>query len=155
MNKKEVTIKDLCYSLTAKNLGIDNTPDCDSQVNLSALIRYIVNPIFDNFPTACVTSGYRCHELNKEIGGVRNSQHTKGQAVDISIVIPGKTIKESIFELYDFVTSMLPFDQLIIYSTFVHISYKPLNRRFEVINKAPSIYTEIPKHFYLVTYIRR
>lgn len=145
MNKKKVTTKDLCFSLTAENLGIDNTPDYVSQVNLSALIRYIVNPIFDHYPTACVTSGFRCPALNKEIGGARNSQHTKGQAVDISIVIPGKTIKESIIELYEYVIDNLPFDQLIIYPTFIHISYRTVNRRQEIINKTPNIYKEIPK----------
>lgn len=145
MNKKNVTTKDLCFSSTALNLGIDNTPDYESQVNLSALIRYIVNPIFDHYPTACVTSGYRCPALNKEIGGVRNSQHTKGQAVDISIVIPGKTIKESIKELYWFIANYLPFDQLIIYPTFVHVSYRAINRRQEIINKAPNIYNDMPK----------
>lgn len=144
MNKKKVTTKDLCFSLTAENLGIDNTPDYESQVNLSALIRYIVNPIFDHYPTACVTSGFRCPALNKEIGGVRNSQHTKGQAVDISIVIPGKTIKESIIELYKYISENLPFDQLIVYPTFIHVSYNIINGRREILNKTPGIYNEIP-----------
>lgn len=30
-----------------------------------------------------VTSGYRSTEYNKQIGGARNSKHTKGQAIDI------------------------------------------------------------------------
>jgi len=30
-----------------------------------------------------ITSGYRCQKHNKEIGGVPNSAHTKGYAVDI------------------------------------------------------------------------
>ena len=32
-----------------------------------------------------ITSGYRCPRHNKEVGGVANSQHTKGTAVDIKV----------------------------------------------------------------------
>lgn len=32
-----------------------------------------------------VTSGYRCPDYNKKIGGSPNSQHTKGRAADIAI----------------------------------------------------------------------
>lgn len=149
MTKKEITWKDLCKSATAERCKIENTPDESSLVNLEALIEYIVNPIYAKFPNAEVTSGYRCDVLNEKVGGVKGSQHTKGQAVDLALVIPGKTIKESIKELYNFVAITLPFDQLIIYPTFVHVSYKAVNRRMEIINKAPSIYSDIPKHFYL------
>lgn len=149
MDRKEVTWRGLCKSATAEQYKIENTPDESSIVNLEALIEYIVKPIFDKFPNAEVTSGYRCDALNEKVGGVKGSQHTKGQAVDLVLVIPGKTIKESIKELYNFVAITLPFDQMIIYPTFVHLSYRAVNRRLEIINKAPTIYNEIPKHFYL------
>lgn len=32
-----------------------------------------------------VTSGYRCLQYNKKIGGSPNSQHTKGRAADIAV----------------------------------------------------------------------
>ena len=32
-----------------------------------------------------ITSGYRCVKLNKAVGGVANSWHTKGNAADIHI----------------------------------------------------------------------
>lgn len=155
MTKKAITAKELCYSATADRLGIDNTPNFDAMLNLKALIHYVVNPIFDHFPNAWVSSGYRCEALNKEIGGADNSQHMRGQAVDISLLIPGKTIQESITELYEFISCDISFDQLIVYSTFIHVSYKPFNRRLEIINKAPTIYPNIPKHCYLVTHVRK
>lgn len=145
MTKREVTWKDLCKSSTAKRCNIENMPDSSSLVNLEALIEYIVKPIYDRFPNAYVTSGYRCDKLNEKVGGVKGSQHTKGQAVDLVIVIPGMTIKESIKELYWFIANDLPFDQLIIYPTFVHVSYRAVNRRQEIINKAPNIYNDMPK----------
>lgn len=149
MNRKKVTWKELCKSETAKRCKIDNTPDKSSLDNLKALIENIVQPIYDKFPNAEVTSGYRCNELNEKVGGVKGSQHIKGQAVDLALVIPGKTIKKSIIELYEFIAITLPFDQMIIYPTFVHVSYSNLKRRMEIINKAPRIYTDVPEHFYI------
>lgn len=145
MKEKEVTWKDLCKSSTAQCCGIENVPDGTSIVNLKALIEYIVNPIQDKFPDAYVTSGYRCDKLNEKVGGVKESQHTKGQAVDLVIVIQGKTMRESIKELYMFIAINLPFDQLIIYPTYVHVSYRAVNRRQEIINKAPNIHNDIPE----------
>lgn len=35
-----------------------------------------------------VSSGYRCPELNKKVGGVPNSQHMKGEAADLIVPTP-------------------------------------------------------------------
>lgn len=149
MNRKEVTWKEMCKSETATRYKIENNPDGNSIVNLEALIEYIVKPIYDKFPTAEVTSGYRCEKLNDKVGGAKGSQHTKGQAVDLVLIIPDKNLEESIKELYNFIACALPFDQMIIHHTYIHVSYKPMNRRLEIINKAPDIYKEIPIHFYI------
>ena len=149
MNKKEITWKDLCKSETAKRCKIENNPDENSIVNLEALIEYIVKPIYDKFPTAEVTSGYRCDWLNEIVEGAKGSQHTKGQAVDLVLIIPDKNLEESIKELYNFIACTIPFDQMIIHHTYIHVSYRSVNRRSEIINKAPNIYKEIPIHFYL------
>ena len=149
MNRKEVTWKDLCKSATAERSRIENMPDGGSIVNLEALIEYIVKPIYEQFPTAEVTSGYRCDRLNEKIGGAKGSQHTKGQAVDLVLIIPGKNLEESLKELYNFIACTLPFDQMIIHHTYIHVSWRAMNRRLEIINKAPNIYKEIPIHFYL------
>ena len=150
MKETMITWKDLCESETAVRLEIDNTPDEESITNLEALIKYIVNPIYAQFPDAEITSGYRCKELNDKIGGVKGSQHTKGQAVDFVMVIPGRTLKQSIQILYRFIVNKLPFDQLIIYPTFVHVSYRAINGRRQIINKAPTIYTDMPSHYLLM-----
>ena len=149
MNRKEVTWKEMCKSETAKRYKIENIPDGNSIVNLEALIEYIVKPIYDKFTTAEVTSGYRCDKLNEKVGGAKGSQHTKGQAVDLVLIIPGKNLEESLKELYNFIACTLPFDQMIIHHTYIHVSYRAVNRRLEIINKAPNIYREIPIHFYL------
>lgn len=141
----EKTWKDLCLSDTASRKGIENVPGEVEIACLEALIRYVVNPIMNHYPTASISSGFRCRELNKAVGGVENSQHVKGQAVDLVIVIPGYTIKESIIDLYRYVTTNFRFDQLIVYPTFVHISFVVFGNRMEVINKAPRCFPSIPR----------
>lgn len=141
----EKTWKDLCHSTVAKEKGIDNTPGEVEIACMEALIRYVVNPIMAHYPTASISSGFRCRELNKAVSGVENSQHVKGQAVDLVIVIPGYTIKESIMDLYRYVTTNFRFDQLIVYPTFVHISFVVFGNRMEVINKAPRCFPSIPR----------
>ena len=64
-----------------------------------------------------INSGYRCPALNKALKGAKNSQHTKGQAADIASDNP-----HGLAELV--LQKKLPFDQMILYSTFVHISHK-------------------------------
>lgn len=135
----------MCRSAVASERGIDNAPGEVEIACLEALIKYVVNPIMNHYPSAAITSGFRCEELNKLVGGVRNSQHVKGQAVDLTITIPGYTLLESIMDLYQYVTTNLRFDQLIVYPTFVHISFVVFGNRMEVINKAPMCYPSIPK----------
>lgn len=64
-----------------------------------------------------INSGYRCPKLNAAVGGVPTSQHTKGEAADIRADHPIKLAQLA----YDM---GLPFDQMIIYPTFVHFSHK-------------------------------
>lgn len=141
----EKTWKDLCYSDTAIRKGIENIPGEVEIASLEALIRYVVNPIMDKFPYASISSGFRCDRLNRAVGGVDNSQHVKGQAVDLVILIPGMDVKKSIMELYRYVVDNLRFDQLIVYPTFVHISFVVFGNRMEIINKAPTLFRYIPR----------
>ena len=64
-----------------------------------------------------INSGYRCPELNAAVGGVATSQHVKGEAADIHAKNPIK-LAQKVYDL------ALPYDQMIVYPTFVHISHK-------------------------------
>lgn len=67
-----------------------------------------------------ISSGYRCAELNREVGGVPTSQHTKGEAADIEAAAPhllAKAVRNTP-EIWKEV------DQMILYPTFVHISHR-------------------------------
>lgn len=80
-----------------------------------------------------ITSARRTPEQNKACNGVPNSQHLTGEAIDIKPY--GSTKFGKLLELiYSYSDCVAPFDQLIIYPTFIHVSFGPRSRR-QVIDK--------------------
>lgn len=81
---KYFSIEELCKSSTAKKNNIDNIPTDDIKRNLTVLIEQVLDPIREEFKKPInVSSGFRCKQLNKMVGGVSNSYHTKGMAADL------------------------------------------------------------------------
>ena len=68
-----------------------------------------------------ITSGYRCTELNKRVGGSASSQHLKAQAIDF---VPSQMKLEDAFGLL--MASQLVYGQLIIEHSkgkeWIHVS---------------------------------
>lgn len=109
------------HSDTAIREGIDNSiPSPEARANIGALARNVLQPLRDDLKArVIVESGYRCKQLNQLVGGVETSQHRKGEASDIrSPFYTPLHIARRIVAL------RLPFDQLILYPTFVHVSHK-------------------------------
>ena len=81
---------------------------------LDPLREWYGNPIH-------VNSGYRCPPLNRLVGGAPTSQHTKGEAADITA-----GSKEENRRLFEYIRRNLPFDQLIDEKDFawVHVSFR-------------------------------
>ena len=76
--------EEFTQSATAVSLGIDNTPSKEHVANLERLVAHVLDPLRESWGgPICVSSGYRCPELNKEVGGVEGSYHTRGMAADI------------------------------------------------------------------------
>ena len=85
--------------------------------NVKALVREVLDPVREKLGMPIVVnSGYRCEKHNKDVGGVRNSQHLRGEAADIHCA-DNERLKQLIIENGKF-------DQLITYPTFLHVSYK-------------------------------
>lgn len=83
---KNFTLEELTASTTAKAKGIKNEPEIREICNLSALVHNVIQPLRDAMGYAIkIGSGYRSPALNKAVGGVSNSQHVTGQAVDLCI----------------------------------------------------------------------
>ena len=80
------TLQELINSSTAKRLMINNTPTQEILKNLQYGVDMVLDPLRRiHRKPIIITSGYRCVQLNKAVGGVANSWHTKGNAADIHI----------------------------------------------------------------------
>lgn len=120
-------MSELIHSDTAIRNNINNMPDINSLDCMLDLITYCLQPIRDKIKKPMIiTSGFRNSQVNKLVGGVANSQHAKGQAVDFTIS------GMSVAQIVEFIKkSGIEFDQLINeYDKWVHISFvKGKNRK--------------------------
>jgi hypothetical protein len=80
-----------------------------------------------------ITSAKRSIAENKAACGAPYSQHLFGQAIDMKPY--GSTTYSRLLEhIHNFSDTVHVFDQLILYPTFIHISFGGRNRR-QVIDK--------------------
>lgn len=81
---KYFTIKEMCRSSKATELGIQNKPTQAQEENLVRLIEQVLDPAREELglPIA-VSSGFRCQELNDAVGGAKTSEHLHGAAADL------------------------------------------------------------------------
>lgn len=78
-------LEHLAKSSTATKLGINNEIPADLISNAKFLYnhyRFITDKL--GFPGIYITSGYRCPELNKAVGGVPGSKHCVCKAFDFA-----------------------------------------------------------------------
>ena len=132
---KYFTIQELTISNTAQRKGIDNTPDQKAAAALTALVANVLDPLREAWgKPIVVNSGYRCPKLNRAVGGVARSQHTKGEAADIRTLSNRRWENEQLFKLI--VKLKLPFDQLIDEYNYdwVHVSFVEGKNRRQVLH---------------------
>lgn len=139
---KYFTISELIYSHDYwKRIWNKTTPEVEQ--NLTALVAVILDPLREKYgKPITVSSGYRCPELNRAVGGVSNSQHMKGEAADITT--GSKSENKKLMKLI--VEMNLPFCQLIDEKDFawVHISYKRVgDNRGQILRYRNGIYKGI------------
>lgn len=126
------SLEEFVLSNAGLRVGIDNTPPSEVIETLKVtaskleIVRAVLKaPIF-------ITSGYRCLELNRLIGGAHNSQHMLGEAVDFvsSFGNPFQVAKQ--LELNSHVVRP---DQVILsYNRWIHISFSNFPR-MEILTK--------------------
>tara|TARA_R110000868_G_scaffold99334_1_gene273436 strand:- start:4206 stop:4661 length:456 start_codon:yes stop_codon:yes gene_type:complete len=77
------TLSELTASNKAAVLHIDNTPAPELLPRLILLAELLERIRTALGVPVTVTSGYRCPQLNRAVGGVTSSDHTQGHAADI------------------------------------------------------------------------
>lgn len=120
------TLAELTRSATGARKGLDNTPTQEVIANLTTLCEKLLEPLRAKIgKPLIVLSGYRSQEVNKAVGGAKNSQHLTGNACDF--YVDGHTIAE-LFELIR--KSGLEYDQCLEeFGQWIHISWNGLNNR--------------------------
>jgi zinc D-Ala-D-Ala carboxypeptidase len=133
LNLAEITRSD-----TAKRQGIDNTPTAEHLENFKLLADKVFEPIREHFKTPIfISSGYRSKALNDFIKGRANSQHCKGQAIDIDM--DGSNGEVTNRMVFDFIKNKLDFDQLIAEfpensnPAWIHVSYIKSGNRKQIL----------------------
>ena len=110
---------------TAYRHAIDNTAPDNVRGNIAMLVDRVLDPLREAWGKPIyVTSGYRCPELNRRVGGVSTSMHLTGCAADITT---GNAVDNR--RLYQLVQDLnLPYFELIGKKydfRWLHISYNP------------------------------
>ena len=141
-------LSEFTNSSTATARGIDNTLNEQQIANLKRICEEILEPLRayanESSPSKgdkrgavpiIIGSGYRSPALNKAVGGVPNSQHQTGEAVDIHI--PDNATGRKWFL---WMMDNLKFDQLIMEKStpsstryWIHVSFSRHRCRQQVI----------------------
>ena len=109
--------------------------------NLKGLVTAVLEPVRERLgKPIVVNSGFRCPVHNRMVGGATGSQHVKGEAADIRF----QDSRFKVQELAKAIVANGTWDQLIMYPTFVHVSYKRGggNRR-EILRKTSGGYVKM------------
>jgi len=144
-------LSEFVASRTARAHGINNTPPEEAVENLRALCVHTLKPLREALGLPIViTSGYRYKELNHLlVNHSVKSQHMNGQAADFYVAEPkepkdskhskdskdsdpaGPSRRELLIRAFRQIITddAIAFDQLIIYPSFIRVSYVRSGRK--------------------------
>lgn len=130
------TLEEFIRSNTATRLKITNLPNKQQIANLLELCREVLEPIREAYgKPIIVTSGYRCPELNKAVGGVATSEHLQGMAADIRTLSDTKADNKKLWMVCLEVLKHRQFGQLINEHNYdwIHVSYNASRNRRQIL----------------------
>lgn len=109
---KYFSLEEMLHSDTAIAKRIENYPSFEVVYNIRELLMVLDGLRGSWGKPITVTSGFRCYELNKAVGGVATSAHQTGFAVDMQ---SGGDVQKFYDFCVNYMTSRnIRFDQLIL-----------------------------------------
>ena len=135
-------LSEFTVSRTAEKHGIVNIPPAEAVENLRRLCENTLEPLREKLGLPIIiTSGYRTKALNEIlVHAARRSQHMAGCAADFYVApaqVSGSKFqvsghRELLINAFRMIIldESIDYDQLIIYPSFIHVSYvsKQANR---------------------------
>lgn len=141
-------LNEFTESPTARKHGIANVPPAEAVDNLKRLCENTLEPLREALQLPVViTSGFRTKALNDLLAhSSERSQHMQGQAADFYIgqgpvtssKVQGSSVqsdsrRELLIKAFRLIitSEQIDYDQLILYPSFIHVSYvsRERNRR--------------------------
>lgn len=121
------SIEELTFSSTAQKFNIENTPTPEIIEHFYELLP-LLNGLREMWGSPIiVSSGYRCPELNRLVGGSKTSAHMTGYAADL---VPANGRMDEFIACCKRYFKERLFDQVIIESSgssrWVHFGFKNL-----------------------------
>ena len=93
--------------------------------NMEALVDNVLDPCRRAYGKPIgVNSGFRCPLHNSRVGGASQSQHIAGEAADIRCHTDSTDNTDELLWLAQIIVQNGRFDQMTLYPTFIHVSYK-------------------------------
>lgn len=128
---KNFSLDELTASNTAIKNNIDNSASPTIVDALQELVTNVLQPVREKFGPVTITSGYRCDELNRAIGGSTTSDHSYGRAADFEV----KGVDNRVVAIW--ISENLSYKQLILEfyndgetnSGWIHCSYDKDNNK--------------------------
>ena len=114
--------------LLVTDSGLINSPSWEAIINLNELCEHVLDPLRIAFKRPIhINSGFRTPDINKAIGGAKNSQHCLAMAADITA--GDKEMNKLLFDVI--LSSGIGFDQCIDEKDYrwIHISYNKKGRQ--------------------------
>jgi hypothetical protein len=137
-------LNEFTKSATARKYAIANIPTPEDKDNLRSLCVNALEPLREEIDLpVCITSGFRCKALNERITHHSNtSQHMSGRAADFHIGdaqgSSGLSHRERLIKAFRLIitSDKIDYDQVILYPTFIHVSYVSRDKNRHCITKA-------------------
>lgn len=122
------SLNEATFSTTAVARKLENLPDSQQleRMKFTAEKMEEVRELLGGNPIK-VNSWFRSAEVNAAVGGVPNSQHARGEAVDFTSIWFGNP--REICKFLQRHKDSLQYDQLILEPSWVHISFTLSNPR--------------------------
>lgn len=148
-------LREFVVSKTARDHGIKNEPSPEHVENLRALCVHTLEPLREALGLPIViTSGFRCKALNDIVSHrCHRSQHLQGQAADFHVAeakgSSGLSRRELLVKAFRLIIEddAIDYDQLIIYPTFLHVSFvsHEANRHYIMVAQSNGRYGRVTR----------